>query len=93
MAVRYHVLISDELMAMDDLPWPECLRPAEQEPTDPARYPGMHWWLFEDDDAPAELEGKRVELTFTRASGFASEDSSEPLGDGRALITERRVMA
>lgn len=37
----------------------------------PPPSPGMRWWLFEDDDAPATLEGKCVELTFVRSgNGF-----------------------
>ena len=64
MATRYYVLASDDLMAMN-LSWPACLRPVEQLPAyQPLLHPGMHWWLFEDDDAPAELDGKNVELTF-----------------------------
>lgn len=83
MSARYHVLASDELMAAGDLQWPEGLRPVEQEPADPGRYPGMHWWLLEDDGAPAELDGKRVELAF----GIAAGD-----GDARSVVTDRWVM-
>lgn len=81
MSTRYHVLASDELMA-GELQWPDGLRPVEQEPTDPGSHPGMHWWLFEDDDAPAELDGKRVELTFEAIGG----------APGSARITDRQVM-
>lgn len=63
MSARYHVLASDDLMATDGLMWPACLRPIEQEPTDPEKHPGMHWWLMEDDDADPYWEGKRIELT------------------------------
>lgn len=83
MAARYHVLAADDLMARADLEWPACLRPVEQEPTDPERYAGSHWWLFEDDDAPGELNGKRVELTVQR--GQVSED-----GPYETRIIERR---
>jgi hypothetical protein len=41
--------------------------------------PGMRWCLFADDNAPAELNGKRVEPVFTKYD------------DGRVEITERRV--
>jgi hypothetical protein len=85
MSARYHVLASDALMAMDDLRWPEGLRPVEQEPADPGRYPGMHWWLFEDDDAPPELDGEQVELSFRTIVG----------DDGTILrneITDRSLM-
>jgi hypothetical protein len=76
-SVRYHVLVSDDLMASKPS-WPTGLRPVEQEPTDPGTHPGMHWWLFEDDDAPLELEGKNVELSFDVHG---------------ARITHRQVMA
>lgn len=66
MSARYHVLCSDALMASSPQ-WPDGLRPIEQEPTDPGQYPGSHWWLFEDDGAPASLEGRQVELTFVRS--------------------------
>ncbi len=61
MTARYHVLASDEIMASDDLQWPGCLRPVEQEE---ASGPGSHWWLLEDDDADEALNGKRIELVF-----------------------------
>jgi hypothetical protein len=77
MSARYHVLAADELMASGP-PWPEGLRPVEQEPTDPGRYPGMHWWLFEDDGAPASLEGKQVELTFVRSGDSIMIGSRRP---------------
>lgn len=64
MTARYHVLISDDLMA-ENPAWPQGLRPIEQEPTDPGRYPGMHWWLFEDDEVGPGFDGKRVELTIS----------------------------
>jgi hypothetical protein len=81
MTARYHVLASDELMATDGLQWPEGLRPVEQE--DPGRYPGMHWWLLEDDGAPAWLDGLRVEL------GLGVEVSD---GDARSVVADRWVM-
>lgn len=65
MTARYWVLASEELMARDDLQWPDGLRvvgPASAPPPEP----GMQWWQFEDDLAPATLEGKQVELTFVR---------------------------
>jgi hypothetical protein len=77
MAARYHVLASDELMASGLLRWPAGLQPVEQEPTDPGRYPGAHWWLFEDDDAPQTLNGKLVDLTIGSV-------------DGQPVITARR---
>ncbi len=65
MSARYYVLASDELMA-SSLQWPDGLRPVEQEPAGLGRYPGMHWWLFEDDGASPSLDGKRVELSFSQ---------------------------
>ena len=63
MAARYHVLAGDEVMAQREIPWPEGLRPVERGEASPY---GAHWHLFEDDNAPEELEGKRVELTLAR---------------------------
>jgi hypothetical protein len=65
MSARYWVLASDELMASEPQ-WPDGLRPIEPATALPPD-PGMQWWLFEDDGAPATLDGKRVELTFTRS--------------------------
>ena len=62
MAVRYHLLMSDE-MTERQIPWPEGLRPVER---GDSAFPGAHWWLFEDDNAPEELDGRRVELTLAR---------------------------
>jgi hypothetical protein len=87
-ATRYHVLICDELVPkLERDRMPAGFRLVEQEPTDPGRYPGMHWWLVEDDDADPEIEGKRVEITVTR--GRVSEAETED----RTRITERRVLA
>lgn len=62
--VRYWVECSDELMAAHAC-WPSFLRPLKR---DDSAVPlgDSHWWLFEDDDAPAGLDGKRVVLTITR---------------------------
>jgi len=65
--VRYFVLASDELMASDPQ-WPACLRPVGPVPGVRAD-PGMNWWLFEDDEAPPALSGKKVGLTVERADG------------------------
>ena len=63
MSARYHILISDELMA-SGMRWPKGMKPVEREPTDPDRYPGSHWWLIRDRDADPSLEFKRVDPTF-----------------------------
>jgi hypothetical protein len=82
-AARYHVLVSDELMASAP-PWESCgLQPVEQEPTDPECHPGMHWWLFDDDGAPGRLDGCRIDLSFESIGGVP----------GSTRITERRVVA
>lgn len=82
-SVRYWVFIADQLMDSDPQ-WPDGLRPVECLPEmegrlgyDPA-YPGAHWWLLEDDGAPATLEGKRVELTFTRSGDRAMIGTRNP---------------
>ena len=63
MGVRYHLLMSDEMMETRQIPWPEGLRPVER---GDSAFPGAHWHLFEDDGAPEELDGRRVELTLAR---------------------------
>ena len=66
MTARYHVLCSDELM--DSHPdWPPYLRPVEVSAL--SGEPGMRWWLFEDDSAPAAYDGRKVELTARREDG------------------------
>lgn len=83
MSARYWVFAADQLMESDPQ-WPDGLRPVERLPQmaggldeDPD-YPGAHWWLFEDDGAPATLEGKRVELTFTRNGNRVMIGSRNP---------------
>ena len=79
-AVRYWVQVADELMRDTALQWPSCLRPVRPADSAPPPDNDSRWWLFEDDGAPAELDGKKVELTFTRI------DSERP------VVTERRGM-
>ncbi len=67
MSVRYWVLVTSALMDSDPQ-WPAFLRPVERlrpiEITGTcSQPPGAHWWLFEDDEAPQTLNGKRIELT------------------------------
>lgn len=64
-AVRYWMFMQDALMADKNIEWPAGLRPVR---ADDSRPPDgeRRWWLIEDDNAPADLDGKRVELTFTR---------------------------
>lgn len=86
-AVRYWVLVSDLLMEDGSGPpgWPSSLRPVRPDESAPPPDAYSRWWLFEDDDAPPELEGKRVELTFTR--GQVAQDGSYE------TRTVRRVVA
>jgi hypothetical protein len=85
-SARYWVLISDELLARG-IAWPDGLRFASPPVlpsqgtdviTEPHELPGMTWRLIQDDDAPAELEGCRVELVFRSESG-------------RPVLAERRA--
>lgn len=82
-AVRYWVQVADDLMRSvhGPLDWPESLRPVRADESAPPPDAYSRWWLFEDDDAPPELDGKKVELTFSR------------IGWERSTITERRVVS
>jgi hypothetical protein len=80
-AARYWVLVADELI--DAHPqFPATLRTVKRGHAEILAvhdmHPSTHWWLFEDDDAPEELNNKRVELTFLRIDG------------GRIEIMDRR---
>ena len=79
MSARYWVLCRDELMASDP-PWPEGLRVAKGGGlvAGPVPGDGMHWYLFDDDSAPGTLEGKQVELTFTRSADGIMIGSRRP---------------
>ena len=79
MSARYWVLVSDQLMASDPQ-WPQGLRIVKHGGLAAGVVPqeDMHWHLFEDDSAPATLEGKRVELTFTRSGDTVMIASREP---------------
>jgi hypothetical protein len=69
MTARYHVLVTDDLMRLLGADgWPEGLRPVSGQPAGPGDYPGTHWRLFEDDNAPAGADGERFELLFSRVS-------------------------
>lgn len=78
MSATYWVLVSDELMKTKP-PWPAGLRPVQSDDRHPDN-PGMRWWLFEDDDAPPELDRKDVNLVFRDE-------------DGKPVLAERRVIA
>jgi hypothetical protein len=80
--VRYWVQVADDLMG-DSAPdgWPPSLRPVRPDDSAPPPDAYSRWWLFEDTDAPAELDGKKVELTFIRV------DHGLPQITGRRVIT------
>lgn len=69
---RYYILVSGEIAAMarsGDLVAVEgwrLIRPREDLPS-PAPY--ATWWEAEDDEAPAYLEGKPVEVIFQQEGG------------------------
>jgi hypothetical protein len=75
-SARYWVLVADELMDSGP-PWPDGLRAVERGLALTAG-PGTHWWLFEDDGAPASLEGRQVELTFVRSGDGVMIGSRSP---------------
>jgi hypothetical protein len=81
-AARYWVLVADNLMrgVSPGPEWPACLRPVRPDDSAPPPDAYSRRWLFEDDDAPAELDGKKVELTFCRVD------------NGPAQITDRQVV-
>lgn len=78
MSARYWVLCADEVMNSVEQQWPDGLRPIELNPVSPPDAPEAHWWLLEDDGAPASLEGKQVELTFVRSGGGIMIGSRSP---------------
>jgi hypothetical protein len=79
MSARYWVLVSDELMGSLPL-WLDGFRPVKEGSVEA---PGMTWHLFEDDSAPEELDGKRVEVTISRETGSLGSPPK---------ITERRLV-
>lgn len=65
MAARYYVLVSRELLsAGDSVFWEEA--GLHLLAWGDVNDPGPSWCLFDDDNAPPELNGKRVELMMTR---------------------------
>lgn len=63
MNAQYWVLISDELMDAG-LTWPDGMRVTGPPVPDQHWNPHMHWYQVTDDNAPPELQGRRVELSF-----------------------------
>jgi hypothetical protein len=72
----YRILLADPLLALGPQ-WPEGCHLAGRLEPGPA---GTHWWSFEDPQAPAELEGKRVEIVTRR------DDDGRPQIAGRYEI-------
>jgi len=86
---RYQVPVSQPLL--DERPWlpVEGFRLISEDGPQPG-HPGVVLCAFEDDDAPAELEGKIVEPVFRRSGGRFAEN--EPLQPFRTVIIDRRVI-
>lgn len=69
MTACYYVQATDEVMLeLKSDGWPEGLRPVFRRPARPGGYPGTAWWLFEDDNAPPEADGRAFEILFSRVS-------------------------
>jgi hypothetical protein len=75
MSARYQILVADPLLQIGPQ-WPPGCHLVQQLEPGPA---GTHWHLFEDPDAPAELDGRQVDLALARV-------------DGQPVITGRRVI-
>jgi hypothetical protein len=75
---RYRILIADPLLAYKPQ-WPQGCSLVEQLGPGEA---GTHWWLFEDPGAPAEMEGRQVELKLRRG-----EDGSPQVAERRVIVT------
>lgn len=80
---RYKIQLADSILAAGQrdpamrLVWPDGCSLVRQLGPGQA---GTHWHLFDDPDAPGELEGREVDLTLGRD------------GDGNAVIRVRRVI-
>ena len=92
MTATYWVLISDQLLSVDlARQLPDGLRFAEPRTPRPPRdvtsglepMTDAHWHRITDDDAPAELDGQRVELILGRQGREGA----------RAVVIERRVVS
>lgn len=83
MAARFYVLVSQELLDAD-APWQDAgLHLVE---VGGFTEPGMRWCLFDDDNAPEDLNGKKVELTLTRGSVFEGDPHEGTWVSGRQVI-------
>ena len=82
MTARYWVPVAPELLTgLDSSLLPDGLRLADLGVTT-RTYPGGLEALFEDDNAPEDLDGRRVELTLGRQGREGA----------KAVIIERRVL-
>jgi hypothetical protein len=82
---RYQILIPDTLLDKG-LQWPPGASLVEQLECGTA---GTHWWLFEDPEAPEDLEGKQVELKLERGPAGDDPDASPVprIASRRAIVT------
>jgi hypothetical protein len=82
---RYQILIADPLLQMG-LQWPPGTGLVRQLECGPA---GTHWWLFDDPEAPGDLEGKQVELKLGRAPAGDGPDAAPVprIASRRAIVT------
>jgi len=66
-------------MARSDLLWEQAgLHPIEPEPG-PYEHRHARWWKFLDDDAPGELEGKRIEYLISSVDGKPQVTGRRPV--------------
>lgn len=75
---RYQIPIADPLLQMG-LQWPEGMKLVEQLERGEA---GTHWHLMDDPQAPAEMEGRQVELKLRRG-----DDGSPEVAERRVIVT------
>lgn len=87
MTARYYVLIGQTLL--DAVPSPRW-EDAGLHLVEVGGFtePGSRWCLFEDDNAPEGLNGKKVEITLARGRVY----EGDPLSDS-VWVSERRVIA
>jgi hypothetical protein len=69
MAARYRILVTDELITAGPQQWPPMLHPVAEMRAGADHPPGTRWVVIEDDDAPEDMDGKEVALTFIQLPG------------------------
>lgn len=75
---RYRILIADPLLERGPV-WPDGCSLVERQEVGQA---ATHWWLFEDPEAPPELEGRDVDLKLRRG-----DDGSPEVASRRVIVT------